>query len=196
MPTDSLPSWRDTSTKQSIIDFLGAVTDSGASTFVPEVDRIAVFDNDGTLSTERPLYTQMAFALDRAGELGKPMTLDELSAAGLGGALELLKLTHGAITTEDFASVCREWMVTARHPRFDRPYQSTVYQPMLELIRLLEGSGFTCWIFSGGGVDFMRTWATDVFGLPPHRVFSSLGATEFKMTDAGPELMKGVDVAL
>jgi hypothetical protein len=196
MATDALPGWRDTPRKQAIVDFVTAITDPGAASFVPEVDRVAVFDNDGTLTTERPLYTQMAFALDRAGELGKPTTIEELQAAGLGGALDPVKLTHGSITTDEFAAVCRAWMVTARHPRFNRPYSSTVYQPMLELIRFLEGNGFTCWIFSGGGVDFMRAWAVDVFGLPPHRVFGSLGATEFRIGDAGPELFKGVDLAL
>jgi haloacid dehalogenase-like hydrolase len=196
MTADPLPSWADTGPKRSIIEFVAAVTTSSSPEFVAEIDRIAVFDNDGTLSTERPLYTQMAFALDRAAELGKPTTLEELQAAGLGGAVELIKLTHGSITTEEFSNVCRAWMRSAKHPRFDRSYASTVYQPMIELIRLLESNGFTCWIFSGGGVDFMRTWAVDVFGLPPHRVFGSLGATEFRIGANGPELLKGVDVQL
>jgi hypothetical protein len=196
MTSDSLPSWRDTPIKTAITEFVAAVTNADAPTFVPEIDRIAVFDNDGTITTERPLYTQMAFALDRAAELGKPTTLDELQAGGLGTALELLKLTHGSITTDEFTAVCRSWMETARHPRFGRPYRDTVYQPMVELLRYLEANGFTCWIFSGGGADFMRSWAVDVLGLAPHRVFGSLGATEFRMGDAGPELVKGVDVQM
>jgi hypothetical protein len=196
MASDVLPSWRDTPVKTAITEFVAAVTNPDLPTFVSEVDRIAVFDNDGTITTERPLYTQMAFVLDRAAELGKPTTLDELQAGGLGTALELLKLTHASITTEEFAEVCRSWMATARHPRFDRPYGETVYQPMVELLRYLEANGFTCWIFSGGGADFMRSWAVEVLGLPPHRVFGSLGATEFRMGDSGPELLKGVDVQL
>jgi hypothetical protein len=194
MAEDPLASWRDTPTKRSIVDFVDAVTDPDLATFVPEMDRVAVFDNDGTLSTEMPLYTQLAFALDRAAELGQPTSIEELQAAGLGAVIELVKLTHGSVTTEEFNAACRTWIASARHPRFGRSYPSTVYQPMLELLSLLGRNGFACWIFSGGGADFMRTWATDVFGLPPHRVFGSLGSTEFRIGDAGPELVKGVDI--
>jgi hypothetical protein len=132
--------------------------------------------------------------LDRAAELGRPTSLDELQAGGIGAVIELVKLTHGSITTDAFNNVCRDWMASARHPRFSRSYASMVYQPMLELLSVLETNAFDCWIFSGGGADFMRTWATDVFGLPSHRVFGSLGSTEFRIGDTGPELVKGTDI--
>ena len=123
--------------KTSILDFVGAVTDPKSAEFVPEVDRVAVFDNDGTLSTENP-YTQLAFALDRAAQLGKPTTPEELKAGGMAAVLALLQLTHGSITTDEFDAVVRTWIATARHPRFGRSYAAMVYQPMVELIRLLE----------------------------------------------------------
>ena len=103
---------------------------------------------------------------------------------------DLLKLTHAGITTDEFAAVCRSWLASSRHPRFGRPYPATVYQPMLELLSLLDRNGFSCWIFSGGGTDFMRTWAADVYGLPPHRVIGSVGETEFRDGADGPELVK------
>jgi haloacid dehalogenase-like hydrolase len=193
--TGELPSWNDGATKTAILDFIAAVTTPDRPTFVPVVDRIAVFDNDGTLSTENP-YAQLAFAIDRAAELGKPTTIEDLQAGGLGAVLELIKLTHGSITTEDFDVAVRTWIATARHPRFGRSYASMVYQPMTELLRLLADNGFTCWIFSGGGADFMRAWAPDVFDIPPHRVIGSSGAVTFQIGDNGPELLKGTALAV
>ncbi|MGP0108628.1 MAG: HAD family hydrolase [Acidimicrobiales bacterium] len=193
---DPLPSWRETPTKQSIVDFVAAVTDPESDALVPEVDRVAVFDNDGTLWAELPMYAQLAFAIDRAAELGHPTSPEKLKAGGLGAVLELVKLTHGNVTTDEFESACRKWMAAARHPRFGVSYLSTVYQPMLELLKLLDTNGFSCWIFSGGGADFMRTWSTEVYGLPPHRVIGSIGTTEFRMGDKGPELVKGTDLQI
>ena len=149
-----------------------------------------MFDNDGTLWTEQPVYAQLMFALDRAAELGHPTSLEKLHAGGMEALTDLLKLTHAGITTGEFAAVCRSWLASSRHPRFGRPYPATVYQPMLELLSLLDRNGFSCWIFSGGGTDFMRTWATDVYGLPPHRVIGSVGETEFRDGADGPELVK------
>jgi hypothetical protein len=163
---------------------------------VPEVDRVAVFDNDGTLAVEMPLYTQLCFALARAADLGRPVTIDDLKAGGKAKVMELVALTHGSITTDEFDHVCRRWMAEARHPTTGRPFPTMVYRPMLELLRLLEGNGFTCWIFSGGGTDFMRTWAPEVYGLAPHRLIGSLGTTTFRLGDDGPELVKGIDVHL
>jgi haloacid dehalogenase-like hydrolase len=194
MTADPLSSWRATPAKQSIVDFVTAVTDAGSAQFVPELDRIAVFDNDGTLWTEQPLYAQLVFAMDRAAEMGQPKSLEELHAGGIGALIELVKLTHGGITTDEFDTACRRWIASARHPRFGRPYTSIVYQPMLELLTYLDGNGFSCWIFSGGGVDFMRAWTTDVYGLPRHRVIGSVGTTEFHIGDTGPELLKGTDI--
>src|SRR4051812_43433111 len=189
-----LPSWNETTAKRAIVEFVDAVTTDGSDAFVPEVDRVAVFDNDGTLSTENP-YMQLAFAVDRAGQLGQPTTTDELRAGGLPAVLELFKLTHGSITTEEFTAGCREWVAAARHPRFDRSYASLVYLPMLELLALLERNGFSCWIFSGGGADFMRSWAPEVLDVAPHRIIGSSGAVTFRIGDDGPELLKGTALA-
>jgi haloacid dehalogenase-like hydrolase len=193
---DPLPSWRATTTKRAITDFVTAVTDETSSTFVPEVDRVAVFDNDGTLWAELPMYAQLMFAIDRAAEMGRPVDPAELKAGGIGALLDLLKLTHGNVTTDEFDAACRRWMATARHPRFGVSYSSTVYQPMLELLELLHGHGFSCWIFSGGGADFMRAWASDVYGVPKHRLIGSIGTTEFRMGERGPELLKGTDLQI
>ena len=172
------------------MDFLTAVTDPDSGDFVAEFDRVAVFDNDGTLWTEQPMYAQLAFALDRAAELGHPTSLEQLRAGGMAALVELVKLTHSGITTSEFAAESRRWLASARHPRFGRPYPAMVYQPMLELLDLLDRNGFSCWIFSGGGTDFMRAWAGEVYALPPHRVIGSVGATEFRTGPDGPELVK------
>jgi haloacid dehalogenase-like hydrolase len=177
-----------------VVDFVAAVVDVGSDGFVPEVDRVAVFDNDGTLWAELPMYAQLVFAIDRAAELGQPVDLQELKAGGIGALFELLKLTHGNVTTSEFDAACRRWMAGAKHPRFGVAYASTVYQPMLELLRLLDDNGFSCWIFSGGGADFMRAWAPDVYGLPAHRVIGSVGKAEFRVGENGPELVKGTDL--
>jgi hypothetical protein len=194
MATDQLPSWRETPARQAIVEFVEAVTDADSADFVPEPERIAVFDNDGTLWTEQPVYAQLAFALDRAAELGHPTTMAQLRSAGMPALLDLVKLTHAGITTDEFETVCRRWLASARHPRFGRPYPAMVYQPMLELLGLLASRHFSCWIFSGGGTDFMRAWATDVYGLPRHRVIGSVGATEFRIGQRGPELVKSAAV--
>ncbi len=195
MASDPLPSWRDTTVKQSILEFVAAVTDASSPDFVPEPERIAVFDNDGTLWTEQPLYAQLAFAIDRAAELGHPTTLAELQAGGLSALLGLIVLTHSGVTTEEFDAACRTWLAGAKHPRFDRPYQELVYQPMLELLALLREKGFTNWIMSGGGTDFMRVWAPDVYGMEPHQVIGSVGGTDFRIGDSGAELVKNGTLA-
>ena len=196
MNGDQLPSWRETPVKQSILDFVEAVTNRSSADFVPEPERVAVFDNDGTLWTELPVYAQLMFALDRAAELGHPTSLEKLHAGGIAGLLELVGLTHAGITTEEFAAVCQNWLASARHPRFGRPYPALVYQPMLELLGLLDRHGFSCWIFSGGGTDFMRTWASEVYGLPPHRVIGSVGETEFRPGKDDPELVKTATIQI
>jgi phosphoserine phosphatase len=196
MSGDQLPSWRAGLAKQSIMEFVAAATSPGSDDFVEEADRIAVFDNDGTLWTEQPLYAQLAFAMDRAAELGHPTSLEKLQAGGMAALTELVTLTHSGITTDEFSALCRSWLATARHPRFGRPYPQTVYQPMLEVLSLLDRNGFSCWIFSGGGTDFMRAWAADVYGLPPHRVIGSVGDTEFRISDGRPELVKGATIQI
>jgi hypothetical protein len=196
MSDNQLPSWRETLTKQSILSFVDAVTSRDSADFVEKPERVAVFDNDGTLWTEQPVYAQLVFALDRAAELGQPTSLEKLHAGGMAALIGLVKLTHSGITTDEFAAVARSWLASARHPRFDRPYPATVYQPMLELLALLDRNGFSCWIFSGGGTDFMRTWVTDVYGLPPHRVIGSVGETEFRDGAGRPELVKGPNIQI
>jgi hypothetical protein len=178
------------------MEFIAAVSEPGSGEVVPEIDRVAVFDNDGTLWAEMPMYAQLAFALDRAGDLGHPTSPEELKAGGLGAVLELVKLTHSNVTTDEFEAACRKWMASARHPRTKGSYLATVYQPMIELLNVLDASGFSCWIFSGGGADFMRTWSREIYGLPPHRVIGSIGTTEFKVGDDGPQLLKGTDLQI
>jgi len=190
MGDDQLPSWRDTPARHAVTEFVAAVTDPDSADFVAEADRIAVFDNDGTLWTEQPMYAQLAFALDRAADLGHPVSLDKLHAGGMPALTDLLTLTHAGITTREFDAACRRWLASARHPRAGRPYSAMVYQPMLELLALLGRGGFSCWIFSGGGTDFMRAFASEVYGLPPHRVIGSVGGAEFRLGPAGPELVK------
>jgi hypothetical protein len=194
MSRDELPSWRETRVKRSIMEFVAAVTDADSADFVPAPERIAVFDHDGTLWTEQPMYAQLAFALDRAAELGRPTSLDQLRAGGMQALSDLVKLTHAGITTDEFEALCRRWLAAARHPRFGRPYPAMVYQPMLELLALLDSNGFSCWIFSGGGTDFMRSWTSDAYGLPPHRVIGSVGSTEFRVGQGGPQLVKSSDI--
>ena len=162
MPTDPLPGWRETPAKASILDFVGAVTSPESPDFVAEVDRIAVFDNDGTLWTEQPMYAQLAFALDRAAELGRPTSLEELHAGGMAAVMELVTLTHANVTTDEFDASCRSWLASARHPRFGRPYPG-------DGVPADAGAAGTCWTATaspagsspGGGTDFMRAWAGD-----------------------------------
>src|SRR6202042_3698040 len=144
MSADQLPSWHGTPTKRSIVEFVAAVTHPDSPDFIPERDRIAVFDNDGTLWTEQPVYAQLVFALDRAAALGHPTSLEELHAGGMPALLQLLALTHAGVTTEEFDVVVRSWLAAAQHPRFGRPYPATVYQPMVELLGLLDRNGFSC----------------------------------------------------
>jgi hypothetical protein len=194
--TDPLPSWNETPPKQSILDFVAAVTDSDSAEHVPELDRVAVFDNDGTLSTEGPMPAQLAFAIDRAAELGQPTSPEELKAGGIGAVLALVQLTHGNVTTTDFAEAAERWIGSARHSRFDVPIPATVYQPMMELLALLDAHGFSCWVMSGGGAEFMRAWAPDALGIPAHRIIGSIGSVTFDVGENGPELVKGSDLQI
>ena len=180
--TDPLPSWNDGATKKSIIDFVARVTTQGGVDFVPAPERIAVFDNDGTLWTEQPIYFQAAFAFDRIRAMApqhpewrmqQPFkaVLDNdaqaLAGSGQKGLMQIIAVTHAGMTTEDFAKSVLEWVATARHPRFNRPYTELVYQPMLELLAYLRDQGFKTFVVSGGGVEFMRPWMERVYGIPP-----------------------------
>jgi hypothetical protein len=202
---DSLPSWNDGPAKKAIIDFVARTTTQGSPTFVPVPERIATFDNDGTLWTEHPMYTQLAFTLDRVKALApkhpewkqqQPFKavldgdLKAMAASGEQGFVKLMLETHAGMTTSEFEQIVSEWLATARHPRFHRPYTECVYQPMLELLAYLRASGFKTYIVSGGGIEFMRPWTEKVYGIPPEQVVGSSIKTKFEMRDGQPVLMR------
>jgi phosphoserine phosphatase len=207
---DPLPSWNDGAAKKSIVDFVKRVTAEEGADYVIPAQRIAVFDNDGTLWAEQPVYFQLAFALDRIAALAPQhpdweQTLPykavlegdhkALAAAGEHGLLEIVAATHAGITTEKFADIVDGWLKGAQHPRFKRPYTDLVYQPMLELLAYLRDNGFKTFIVSGGGVEFMRTFADRVYGIPPEQVVGSSGVVKFEMGAEGkPVLMKEAKV--
>jgi hypothetical protein len=203
--TDPLPSWNDGAAKTAIVEFVGAVTTAGGADFVPPEERVAVFDNDGTLWVEQPIYTQLAFALDRVRALApehpewqdeQPFAavleddLEALAAGGIEGVVELVMATHAGMTTGEFEVVVTEWLAEARHPRFERPYTELVYQPMLELLDHLRANDFKTFIVSGGGVEFMRPWTDEVYGIPPEQVVGSSIKIEFAMRGGEPVLMR------
>jgi phosphoglycolate phosphatase-like HAD superfamily hydrolase len=202
---DPLPSWNDGAAKRAITDFVARVTTPGGPELVPEPERIATFDNDGTLWAEQPAYFQLFFAMDRTKALApqhpewkatQPFKavlegdMRTLAAAGEKGVAELVMATHAGMTTEEFAGIVRDWIATAQHPRFGRPYTELVYQPMLELLGYLRANGFKTYIVSGGGVEFMRVFAERVYGIPPEQVVGSTIVTEFRMKDGKPVLLR------
>ena len=204
-----LPSWNDGLAKKAILDFIERVTSVGSADFVPVPERIATFDNDGTLWTEQPIYFQFAFAMDRVKALApqhpewkdrepfkSALAGDMASLAGIGekGLLEIVAATHSGMTVEAFTRTVEEWIDTARHPRFHRLYTDLVYQPMLELMALLRAKEFKTFIVSGGGIDFMRVFSERVYGIPPEQVVGSSGKLEFELRDGKPRLMKLPDL--
>jgi hypothetical protein len=202
---DPLPSWNDTSAKQAIVDFVDRVTKAGGPDFVAPAERIATFDNDGTLWVEQPMYVQMAFALDRVKALAplhpewkdtQPFKavlegdMKTLAESGERGLVEVIMVTHAGMTTSEFAKIVTDWLATARDPRFKRPHTELVYQPMLEVLAYLRANGFKTFIVSGGGVEFMRPWAERVYGIPPEQVIGSSIKTKFQITDGSPVLFR------
>jgi phosphoglycolate phosphatase-like HAD superfamily hydrolase len=202
---DPLPSWRDGRTKQAIVDFVKQVTAKGGPKFVPPADRIAVFDNDGTLWAEQPMYFQLAFALDRVKALAprhpewqekEPFRsalagdLAGVAAGGEKGLLELVAATHAGTTSEEFEKAVKDWLAAAKHPRFKRPYTDLVYQPMLELLAFLRANGFKTYIVSGGGVEFMRAFSEKVYGIPPEQVVGSSIKTNYELRDGRPVIAR------
>jgi hypothetical protein len=202
---DPLPSWNDGAAKRAIVDFVQRVTTSGGQDFVPERERIATFDNDGTLWAEQPMYFQLAFALDRVKALApqhpewqeqepfKSILKGDVKTALAGGevaVMQVLVATHTSMTTEEFTRTVTDWAATARHPRFNRLYTECVYQPMLELLAYLRANGFKTYIVSGGGIEFMRPWTEKVYGIPPEQVVGSSGKTKFAMRDDKPVLLR------
>jgi phosphoglycolate phosphatase-like HAD superfamily hydrolase len=203
---DLLPSWNDGPVKRTLLDFIARTTSPGGRDWVPVPERIACFDNDGTLWTEQPVYFQIAFAFDRVKALAprhpewrtqepfKSVLADDraaLAALGEKGFLEIMAATHTGMTTEAFSEAVLDWLATARHPRFNRPYTDLVYQPMLELLALLRAHQFKTYIVSGGGIEFMRPWTERVYGIPPEQVVGSSGVTRYELRpDGTPVLVK------
>jgi len=202
---DPLPSWNDGATKQSITTFVSRVTTQGGPDFVPVDQRIATFDNDGTLWCEQPMYVQLAFILDRVKALAplnpgwktrqpfKAVLNGDLRAAlasGERGLMQLVAVTHAGMTSEEFARIVSDWLASARHPRFQRPYTELVYQPMLELLAYLRANGFKTFIVSGGGIEFMRPWTEKIYGIPPEQVVGSSIKTRFEMQDGRPVVFR------
>lgn len=202
---DVLPSWNDAAARARIVAFVQTVTDPRGQGYVAPAERIAVFDNDGTLWSEQPAYFQLAFAIDRVRALApkhpewrtkQPFQgvlegdLKAVAATGERGLLELVMATHANLTTEEFAAVVRDWVATARHPTLKRPYTELVYQPMLELLSYLRANGFKTYIVSGGGVEFMRVFAEQVYGVPPEQVIGSSIATEYEVRNGKPLIVR------
>ena len=203
--TDPLASWNDGATKQSILDFVAAVAREGSPDFVPAPRRVATFDNDGTLWCEQPMYVQLAFALDRVKALA-PMhpewkekqpfkaaldgDMKTIAEAGERGMLELVLAAHAGMTSDEFETIVKDWLANARHPRFKQPYTKLVYQPMVELMAYLRTNGFKTYIVSGGGIEFMRPWSEEVYGVPPEQVVGSSIKTKFQMRRDIPVLFR------
>jgi phosphoglycolate phosphatase-like HAD superfamily hydrolase len=203
--TDPLPSWNEGPTRQAIVAFVEATTDQSSPHFVPPEDRIATFDNDGTLWTEHPMYTQLAFALDRVKALApqhpewktqqpfKAVLEDDLkalAAAGEKGLVELVMASHAGMSTAEFEGIVKDWFAKASHPRFKRPYTELAYQPMVELLEYLRANGFKTFIVSGGGIEFMRPMTEAVYGIPPEQVVGSSIKTKYEVKDGKPALMR------
>jgi phosphoglycolate phosphatase-like HAD superfamily hydrolase len=200
-----LPSWNEGAAKQNIVDFVRGVTTTGGAHFVKPEDRIAVFDNDGTLWSEMPAYVQLAFVFDRMKTLApqhpewkdKPLyaavlqgDMKAVAAGGLRGLMELATVTHAGMTTDEFARIVEKWIATAVHPKFNRLYTELIFQPMLELLAYLRAYGFKTFIVSGGGIEFMRVFADKVYGIPPEQVIGSSIVTKFEMVAGVPVLTR------
>jgi hypothetical protein len=206
---DPLPAWNDGASKTAIFDFVGKVTRKGSAEYVPPAERIATFDNDGTLWAEQPMYFQLIFALDRVKALAPqhPEWKDKEPFASLlkgdvQGALaggdkaivEIIMATHAGMTTTEFEKIVKDWIATAKHPKTGKRFTQMVYQPMLELLRYLRANGFKTFIVSGGGIEFMRPWTGKVYGIPPEQVVGSSIKTRYEMRDGKPVLIRLAEV--
>jgi hypothetical protein len=208
---EPLPSWKDTGPKKAIVSFVEKVTKEGSADFVPVPERIAVFDNDGTLWAEQPMYFQALFVFDRVKVLAPehPEWRDKepfasllkgdmkgVEASGQKGLMEMLAATHTGMTTEEFTRTVSDWIATAKHPKTGKLYTEMVYQPMLELTAYLRENGFKTFIVSGGGIEFMRPWTERVYGIPPEQVVGSSGKLKLEMKDGKPVLRKLPEINL
>ncbi len=206
---DPLPSWNDSAAKKAIIAFVDEVTKDGSAGFVAPAERIATFDNDGTLWSEQPMYFQLLFAIDRVKALAsqhpewkttQPFQavlegdMKALAAAGEKGLVELVMATHAGMTTEEFGKIVTDWVTSAKHPVKKRAYTDLVYQPMLELLNYLRANGFKTYIVSGGGIEFMRPWVERVYGIPPEQVVGSSIKLKFQMEGNTPVLVRQAEV--
>ena len=202
---DPLPSWHDTASKQAITAFVGKVTQEGSADFIPPAERVAVFDNDGTLWSEHPMYVQVRFALDRVKALApqhpewrrkQPFKKllstprEETVAVTERELMEIVMATHAGMTTTEFEQTVRDWLATARHPQTGRLYTEMVYQPMLEVLAFLRANGFQTHLVSGGGVEFMRVFAEQVYGVPPEQVIGSSIKTRYEVRDGQPVIVR------
>lgn len=202
---DPLPSWNEGKTRAAIIDYIKDVTNKESANFIPEIDRIATFDNDGNLWSEQPAYFQLFFAMDRVKELAKDHPewqnkhpfkavlendMKTLIASGEKGIMELIMATHAGITTDEFELLVKNWLETAQHPRFNKPYNQLIYQPMLELLDYLRANDFKTFIVSGGGIEFMRPWVEEAYGIPKDQVVGSSIATEYDYNNGAPVIRR------
>jgi phosphoserine phosphatase len=207
--SDPLPSWNDGPAKARILAFVQAVTEPGGKSYVAPADRIAVFDNDGTLWSEQPAYFQLMFAIDRVKALAprhpewktqQPFKavlegdMKALAASGEKGVLQLVMATHAGMTSEEFAATVRQWLATAKHPTLKRPYTELVFQPMLELLSYLRAQGFRTYIVSGGGVEFLRVFAQERYGIPPEQVIGSSIKTKYELRDGKPAIVRQAEI--
>jgi phosphoserine phosphatase len=207
--SDPLPSWNDGPAKARILAFVQAVTEPGGKSYVAPADRIAVFDNDGTLWSEQPAYFQLMFAIDRVKALAprhpewktqQPFKavlegdMKALAASGEKGLLQLIMATHAGMTSDEFDATVRQWLATAKHPTLKRPYTELVFQPMLELLAYLRAQGFRTYIVSGGGVEFLRVFAQERYGIPPEQVIGSSIKTKYELRDGKPVIVRLAEI--
>jgi phosphoglycolate phosphatase-like HAD superfamily hydrolase len=203
-PNDPLPSWNEGETKTAILEYMANVTNEGDN-FIPIPERIAVFDNDGNLWSEQPAYFQLFFAMDRVKALApehpewkttqpyQSVLEDDmatLASFGMKGIIEIIMATHGGNTVDEFEQIVKDWLATAKHPRFDRPYTDLVYQPMLELLAYLRANDFKTFIVSGGGIEFMRPWVEKAYGIPTDQVVGSSIKTAFDYNNGNPVIKR------
>lgn len=203
--TDPLPAWNEGATKEAIIAYVNDVTDTESTNFIPVSDRIATFDNDGNLWSEQPMYFQLFFAIDRIKALApehpewkdkqpyKAVLEDDMTTLmsyGEHGLVEIIMATHAGNTVEEFEQIVKDWLATAKHPRFNKPFNELIYQPMLELLDYLRANNFKTFIVSGGGIEFMRPWVEKAYGIPSDQVVGSSIKTEFSMKDGKAQIKR------
>lgn len=202
---EPLPSWNEGETKSAIIEFVKKTTTEGSDDFVPVAERIATFDNDGCLWAEQPLYFQLIYAIDRVKAMAdehpewqeaEPFAsvlkgdMDGVVASGKAGLMQLIAASHAGMTSEEFAEAVAEWLKTEKHPKTGKPYNKMIYQPMLELLEYLRANDYKTFIVSGGGIDFMRVFAEETYGIPPEQVIGSSLKAAYEVHDDGPVIRK------